>query len=123
MAITRKKLSGCPIEATISAISARWKARIVWQLAEAPKTFVSLRAGVEGISDRMLTEQLAQLTADLIIEPDPQSARLYRLSELGQLLLPVLDAMRRWGEMRLESGEVDRTTSGRQQSSFGRRAD
>lgn len=99
IAITRKKPLQCPIEATLAAISARWKARIVRQLAMSPQAFIPLRKSVPGISDRMLTEQLSQLVDDHIValERDDIGQR-YRLTPLGHSLIPVLQMLHHFGE-------------------------
>jgi DNA-binding HxlR family transcriptional regulator len=103
IAITRKKASQCPIEATIAAISARWKSRILWQLAAAPHSFTALRQGVAGISDRMLTAQLGQLVDDGIVAlRHGEAGNRYALTTLGVSLLPVLRVMQQWGEALIE---------------------
>lgn len=106
MAITRKKPQQCPIEATLAAISARWKARIVWKLAASPHAFSALRQSVTGISDRMLTEQLSQLMRDriIVLERDDIGQR-YKLTSLGLSLLPVLRALHDFGEKMIEGRE------------------
>lgn len=103
MPIARKKLPLCPIEVTISAVSARWKARIVWRLAEAPASFTSLRESVAGISDRMLTAQLAELASDgVVASAATGTLARYDLTPLGRDLVPVLEVLQRWGEVVIE---------------------
>jgi DNA-binding HxlR family transcriptional regulator len=98
MAISRKRPLDCPIEVTISALSARWKARLIWQMADGPLSYGALRRQVEGISDRMLNEQLSQLVEDRIVgRQDAAEGPRYQLTELGVVLLPVLEAMFAWG--------------------------
>jgi len=110
MAIPRKRPLDCPIEVTLSAMSARWKARILWCLADAPSSYGALRANVAGISDRMLTVQLSELMTDGVVEAE-ESAKsgTYRLSAIGLSLLPVLDAMKAWGTSVIESRESNVT--------------
>jgi len=103
MAIPRKRPIDCPIEVTLSAMSARWKARIIWCLADEASSFGALRAKVTGISDRMLTVQLSELMADGVVETDVSAKNgAYRLSAMGVSLLPVLDAMKAWGTSVIE---------------------
>ncbi|MBC7940582.1 MAG: helix-turn-helix transcriptional regulator [Chitinophagaceae bacterium] len=99
MAITRKKPLSCPIEVTISIVSARWKARIIWQLAESRKTFTPLKGAVGAVSDRMLNEQLTQLIDDKVVDYEQAGqTKRYGLTALGHALLPVLRSMHDWGE-------------------------
>lgn len=99
MAITRKKLSGCPIEVTINAVAARWKAMILWRLRDGAQSFTALRRDIEGISDRMLQTQLQQLSDDGVVTRLQRAGHpLWSLTALGEQLLPVLDAMKLWGE-------------------------
>lgn len=98
MAITRKKASTCPIEVTINAVSARWKAMILWQLRAGPQRFGALRGAIAGISDRMLQNQLSQLLEDGVVHRAGSAATpRWQLTALGTQLLPVLDAMQAWG--------------------------
>lgn len=99
MAITRKQRSGCPIEVTINAVAARWKAMILWRLRAGRQSFTALRRGIPRISDRMLQTQLAQLADDGVVERATcAGAPGWQLTALGERLLPVLDAMKAWGE-------------------------
>lgn len=71
----------------------------MWHLAESPRAFIALREGVNGISDRMLTEQLSQMVEDrlVVLERDEVGHR-YRLTPLGLSLIPVLQMLQRFGE-------------------------
>ena len=116
MPISRKKPLVCPIEVALNVVAARWKARIVYQLAAEPKSFTQLRAGIDGISDRMLTTQLSQLVDDaVVLQGTDTDEKHYRLTALGLALLPVLAAMYDWGELAIErrtaSGERAREVS------------
>lgn len=102
MAIHRKQLPACPIELTINAIAARWKAMIVYQLLQAEQcTYGQLRSLVHGITDRVLTTQLAELAHDRVLWSERKGRQVYyRLTESGRDLGPIFAAMRMWGEGR-----------------------
>jgi HxlR-like helix-turn-helix len=51
----------CPAEVTVAAIGGRWKIFILWNLYRSKLRFSELRRKVEGISQKMVTEQLRQL--------------------------------------------------------------
>ncbi|MBC7927081.1 MAG: helix-turn-helix transcriptional regulator [Bryobacteraceae bacterium] len=102
MAIPRKQAPTCPIEMTINVIAARWKAMIVYQLLEAERrSYGELRNLVEGVTDRVLTTQLAELVADGVVS-SRRNGRLvhYRLTAQGRELRPIFAAMKSWGEAR-----------------------
>ncbi len=83
---------------------------IVYRLLDGPRRYSDLRRQIPGISERMLTAQLKQLMLDGVITRDDSPAartrgprtRLgppYRLTDAGERLQPVFDAMFAWGAM------------------------
>ena len=101
MAISRKEVLTCPIERTLACLGARYKARIIYQLMQAPRRYAQLRDSVPEISERMLNVQLRQLQADQIVRAvkrDLDGATLrYCLTPRGEQLRPVFAAMLHWG--------------------------
>ena len=55
---------GCPLTAALAAIGGKWKLIIVYWLAESPKHFPALRREMPGISQKVLTQQLRELTSE-----------------------------------------------------------
>jgi DNA-binding HxlR family transcriptional regulator len=95
-------VAACPVEATATVISGKWKPIILFQLTSGPKRFNELRRLVPEITQRMLTLQLRALAADGIVsrtvhERVPPRVE-YALTERGWALGPVFDAMSAWGE-------------------------
>jgi DNA-binding HxlR family transcriptional regulator len=96
----------CPIEATFKVIGGKWKAILIYYLIDEPKRFKDLMNLLETVSARMLTKQLKELEADGIIkrtffaEIPPRVE--YSLTDYGKTLLPVINAICRWGENRLQ---------------------
>lgn len=93
----------CPIEETVKLIGHKWKVLILRNLHDdGIQRFNQLENGINGISQKMLTQQLRQMEADgLIIRkvyPEVPPRVEYSLSELGKSLKPVLDSMNIWGE-------------------------
>jgi len=93
---------GCSVEATLSVIGGRWKSIIIFKLMQNEfLRFGELRKGIEGITQRMLTNQLRELEADKVIsrkvyaEVPPRVE--YALTEHGRSLEPIMLAMRDWG--------------------------
>lgn len=93
---------GCSVEATLSVIGGRWKPIIIFKLMENEiLRFGELKREIEGITQRMLTNQLRELEEDKVIarkvyaEVPPRVE--YSLTEYGHTLKPIMFAMRDWG--------------------------
>lgn len=71
--------------------------------------FNELQRTIEGITQRMLTNQLRELEKDGVINRKvyaqvPPKVE-YRLTEYGKTLSPILIAMCEWGEKHIESNK------------------
>lgn len=102
----------CPIEHTVDLIGHKWKVLILRNLMNnGIQRFSELNKGIEGISQKMLTQQLRQMETDGLIRrkiyPEVPPKVEYSLTELGQTLKPVLDAMSHWGTEHINSGILD----------------
>jgi DNA-binding HxlR family transcriptional regulator len=88
----------CSVACTAEIIGAKWTAVIVHDLSEGPRRFSELERSCPGISPRTLSERLRALEQEGIIERTSERRRVdYALTEKGSALLPILDAMRRFG--------------------------
>jgi DNA-binding HxlR family transcriptional regulator len=91
----------CPAEITLNVISGRWKFLILWHLFQGTKRFSELLRGIDGITQKMLTQQLREMERDEILHrkvyPQVPPKVEYSLTPLGQSLKSVLDAMCEWG--------------------------
>jgi DNA-binding HxlR family transcriptional regulator len=78
----------------------RWNAVLLGALAAGPAGFSELRRAVGGISDSVLSERLSELSkAGLVlrsVNPGPPVSVDYRLTSIGQALLPALDEIATW---------------------------
>lgn len=96
------KYGVCPVETTVSIIGNKWKFLIIRNLLKGPQRFTELKKGINGISQKVLTENLRSLEEDgLIIRtmyPEIPPRVEYKLSEIGNGLKPVIKAMYKWGE-------------------------
>jgi DNA-binding HxlR family transcriptional regulator len=100
----------CPIEETVNLIGHKWKVLILRNLHNSgTQRFSELSNEINGISQKMLTQQLRQMEADgLIIRkvyPEVPPRVEYSLSELGESLKPVLDSMNIWGQNYIKTNE------------------
>lgn len=101
----------CPVEATLELIGGKYKALILWRLSEGKLRFSQLRDQIHGVTPKMLTQQLRELEAKLLIRREvfpvvPPKVE-YSLTELGQSLMPLLVAMRDWGSEYLRSKSME----------------
>ena len=98
-------VEGCPLTAALAAIGGKWKLIIVYWLAESPKHFAALRKAMPGISQKVLTQQLRELTNDGIVNREPKGAApapvVYSLSDYGRSVLPLVEDVRLWGRCHL----------------------
>ena len=91
----------CPVETTLDLIGGKYKALILWHLANGKLRFSELRKVVKQATPKMLTQQLRELESQELIHREvfaviPPKVE-YSLTELGRSLMPILVAMRDWG--------------------------
>jgi DNA-binding HxlR family transcriptional regulator/putative sterol carrier protein len=74
---------------------------IVRDLLLGPKRYKDLLAGLPGIGTNLLADRLREMTtlgiAEQVVLPPPAGSTVYRLTETGMALEPVLMAIARWG--------------------------
>ncbi|MBD5487012.1 MAG: helix-turn-helix transcriptional regulator [Lachnospiraceae bacterium] len=99
---TKDELPECPVATTVSIIGSKWKLLIIRNLLARPWRFNELKKDLEGISQKVLTDSLRAMEDDGIITrtvyPEVPPRVEYALSELGESMRPILDAMQIWGE-------------------------
>jgi len=100
--LKRFNLPACPVETALMMMGDRWKVLIVRNLLTGTKRFGELKKGLDGISQKVLTDHLRIMEENGLInrkiyaEVPPKVE--YSLTPLGQSLKPILDAMWKWGE-------------------------
>lgn len=91
----------CPVATTINLLSSKWKILIMRDLLTGKKRYSELKTSVVGVSQKMLTQSLRELTADEIVDrtvyPEVPPRVEYSLTPLGESMRPVIDAMADWG--------------------------
>jgi DNA-binding HxlR family transcriptional regulator len=95
----------CPIARTSELLAERWTPIIVRNLLNGCRTYNEIRQGAPGIPTALLSQRLEQLAHAGIVEriPNPSGrGATFRLTEMGQALRPVCDAMGQWGARWLE---------------------
>jgi DNA-binding HxlR family transcriptional regulator len=91
----------CPIAAGLDLIGDRWTLLILRELSMGDRRFTDLRSDLPGIAPNLLTDRLRALQSiDLVtaVELPPPAARsVYRLTDEGRRVEPVLRSIARFG--------------------------
>ena len=99
--LTKEELPECPVATTVQLIGNKWKLLIIRNLLVAPQRFTEIKKTVPGISQKVLTDNLRALEEDGLIDrtvyAEVPPRVVYYLSDLGNTLRPVIDAMQAWG--------------------------
>ena len=99
--MTKEELPACPVATTVQMIGSKWKLLIMRNLLQRPWRFNELKKDLEGISQKVLTDSLRSMEADGIITrtvyPEVPPRVEYALSDLGESMRPIMDAMAAWG--------------------------
>jgi DNA-binding HxlR family transcriptional regulator len=100
----------CSVAACAEIVGAKWTAILVHDLSEGPRRFSELEHSCSGISPRTLSERLRALEGEGIVVrrsyPESPPRVEYELTDKGQALLPIIDAMREFGHDWLVEAEV-----------------
>ena len=92
----------CPVELTLDMVGGKWKPLILWELRGGTRRFNALEGALPGITHKVLAQQLRALERDGFVSRTVHDGRAphveYALSEFGDTLRPVLDAMARWAK-------------------------
>jgi DNA-binding HxlR family transcriptional regulator len=97
----RAVFAECGISAALEVVGERWSFLILRGVFNGLHHFEEFQSTL-GIARNILSNRLARLVEHDILrrDPDPSDRRrvAYRLTEKGRELLPVLIALRQWGE-------------------------
>lgn len=97
----KKELPACPVEITMGLIGDKWKVLIIRDLLTGTKRFGELKKSLNGITQKVLTNNLRQMEASGLVnrkvyaEVPPRVE--YSLTETGWSLKPILDSTVVWG--------------------------
>lgn len=95
-------LPACPVEVTLLLLSNKWTILILRDLFTGTKRFGELKKSLNGVSQKVLTDNLRSLEEKGIIErevfPEVPPRVEYRLTDLGKTLDPIIKSMHDWGE-------------------------
>ncbi|MFN2627719.1 MAG: winged helix-turn-helix transcriptional regulator [Gaiellaceae bacterium] len=99
----------CAVAACAAIVGAKWTALLVHDLSEGARRFSELEHSCNGISPRTLAERLRALEQEGILVrssyPERPPRVEYELTAKGRSLLPIIDAMRKFGHAWLTEHE------------------
>ena len=101
--LTKKEMPACPVATTVSLIGSKWKLLIMRDLLlNGSMRFKELQRSVGNASQKVLTSNLREMESTGLVvrrvyaEVPPRVE--YSLTETGESLRPIMDAMWAWGE-------------------------
>lgn len=93
--------SDCPVCRTAEVVCGKWTMLIIRDLAEGTSRFCELERSLDGISPRTLSLRLRALEDEGILRretfPEVPPRVEYALTEKGEALVPIVEAMREYG--------------------------
>jgi len=118
--LTREELPECPVATCVQLIGNKWKLLIIRNLIyKGEQRFTDFTKTIPAISKKVLTDNLRALEKDGFIErevfAEVPPRVVYSLSDIGQTLKPILDAMSAWGAnftVELSEKAADNITTG-----------
>jgi DNA-binding HxlR family transcriptional regulator len=102
----------CPLELTHDITKGKWKPIILWQLGKNPRSLSGLEKDIQGINQKMLLEQLKELSDFGLIDKKtfkgyPLKVE-YFLTDRGKKMLEAITIMQSIGiDLMLENGMMD----------------
>ena len=109
----RQKDFDCAKEYTLAMFSGKYKLLIICSLYHnGAMRFNELQQLSEHATHKMMTQQLKEMIKDGLISRHEQlishrKAVFYQLTNTGESLMPIIDAMCQWGEKRLQDLKLD----------------
>ncbi|MFE0513560.1 winged helix-turn-helix transcriptional regulator [Streptomyces sp. NPDC058964] len=92
----------CSAARALDLVGDRWTLLIVRELLAGPRRYTDLHADLPGVSTDVLASRLKDMERDGLATrrrlPPPGAAFVYELTARGRELLPVLQALGKWGE-------------------------
>ena len=92
----------CPVSEGLKIIGGKWRLQIIYQIGSKKRRFGEMKRLLPAISEKMLIQELKNLTAYGILkrkaykEIPPRVE--YSLTEYGQKVLPIIEHIKTFGE-------------------------
>lgn len=99
----RSELPACPVQTCVQLVGSKWKLLIMRDLLlNGSMRFKELQRSIGDVSQKVLTSNLREMESDgLVVRrvyPEVPPRVEYSLTDIGESLRPIMDAMWAWGE-------------------------
>ena len=95
------KIYHCAMDVTMDFIGGKWKTVVLWYLRDKTMRFGEIKKQIPEITEKMLSIQLKGLEDDGLVKrevfPEVPLRVEYSLTDFGKTLVPVLEAIAKWG--------------------------
>jgi len=87
----------CPLSTCMEVLGGAWTPNVIWNLSGGPRRFSELRVDIPKVSAKVLTTRLRELESKGVVlrevKPTSPPSVEYSLTDLGQQLVPAIDAI------------------------------
>ena len=97
----------CPVATASEVVCKRWTPLILRELLQGSSRYSEIRRGLLRISSALLADRLRELERfGLLVRNDDNGSVVYYLTEAGQDLRLVVEALGAWGDRWAKPGEI-----------------
>lgn len=91
----------CSLELVMEMIGGKWKPIVLYHLKQGTMRSGDLQRSLKGISNKMFTQTVRELEQtgllERIVYPTVPPKVEYKLSPMGESVIPVIDTLNTWG--------------------------
>ncbi|MBC7302161.1 MAG: helix-turn-helix transcriptional regulator [Nocardia sp.] len=92
----------CGMSLAIDVVGGKWKLHLMWALGGGPQRFGQIRRLLDGVSEKVLAENLRHLESNGVVHreifPEIPPRVEYSLTPLGETLRLALEPLENWGD-------------------------
>ncbi|PKV78834.1 HxlR family transcriptional regulator [Nocardia fluminea] len=97
----------CGMSLAIDVVGGKWKLHLMWVLGAGPQRFGQIRRLLDGVSEKVLAENLRHLESTGVVHreifPEIPPRVEYSLTPLGETLRLALEPLEMWGDANREA--------------------
>lgn len=105
-------MAACPSRQVLDTISDKWVCLVISALEDGPRRYSELSTRIAGVSQKMLTQTLRSLERDGLVTrtvtPSVPVRVDYELTSLGDTIVPVIHAIKKWAESHIDEIQTSR---------------